>query len=372
MTTLRLVIDEILDRARPEAGRAAEELGRALLATVPEGVDVVGLVSASPEADYAELARRLPGLAGLEKSALARRELTLAWRRGLAPTSSGMLHAPSLLAPLRKHDRMNAPGTQAVVTLSDAMIWTNPDGVGERAYGWLRAMTRRAERHADALVVPTHAVADIVAEHTTFGDRIRVIPLAAPSGFAAPADSIDRLERMGLPAVYVMTESATMSRHQFAELLAAMATLDAPVVIVGPGDDDPLVDAVLDETGMSRERVHLFRSLDRDDYAAALVGASAFVDIGRGERFSVPILEAFSVGTPVVSMDTPTSREITGDAALLVERSPDFVEGLRDAIETVLTRDDLAEQLRTAGRDRARAFSWRDAAEKVWQLHADL
>ncbi len=38
----------------------------------------------------------------------------------------------------------------------------------------------------------------------------------------------------------------------------------------------------------------------------------------------------------------------------------------------VLGDDELAERLRIAGRDRARAFSWRDAAEKVWQLHADL
>ena len=32
----------------------------------------------------------------------------------------------------------------------------------------------------------------------------------------------------------------------------------------------------------------------------------------------------------------------------------------------------LAFTLGTAAGDRARAFSWRDSAEKVWQLHADL
>jgi hypothetical protein len=32
----------------------------------------------------------------------------------------------------------------------------------------------------------------------------------------------------------------------------------------------------------------------------------------------------------------------------------------------------LLRRLHTTGLDRAKAFSWKDSAEKVWQLHADL
>jgi hypothetical protein len=38
----------------------------------------------------------------------------------------------------------------------------------------------------------------------------------------------------------------------------------------------------------------------------------------------------------------------------------------------VLADSELAGRLRYSGMDRARMFSWRGAAEKVWQLHADL
>jgi hypothetical protein len=34
--------------------------------------------------------------------------------------------------------------------------------------------------------------------------------------------------------------------------------------------------------------------------------------------------------------------------------------------------DELARQLVQSGLDRAHLFSWRNSAEKVWQLHADL
>jgi glycosyltransferase involved in cell wall biosynthesis len=45
---------------------------------------------------------------------------------------------------------------------------------------------------------------------------------------------------------------------------------------------------------------------------------------------------------------------------------------LGDAIAALLEDDQLRATLGTAAEDRSHAFSWRDSAEKVWQLHADL
>lgn len=368
--SLHLVIDEILDPAHPTAGHAAEELARALLATAPDGIEIVGLVSASPEPEYDELERRLPGLARLDKSALARRELTAAWRRGLAGQPKGMLHSPSLLAPLARHDRVNEPGTQAVVTMHDALVWTDPETITGRSLGWHRAMVKRAERHADALVVPSHAVADAVAEHGAFGDRVRVIPPAPAEGLAIPRDALERLRRLELPGVYALTFATANPRHQLAELLRALEPLDVPLVITG--DTEPAIDAILDETGMPPERVLRIGRVDREDLAAVQAAASVFVQPSREEGFALGMLEAFELGTPVVSSDAPAFVEVAADAALTAERGPGFVEGLRQAVESVLADDDLAERLRTAGRDRAGAFTWPDAAEKIWQLHADL
>jgi hypothetical protein len=48
------------------------------------------------------------------------------------------------------------------------------------------------------------------------------------------------------------------------------------------------------------------------------------------------------------------------------------VNRLAAAISTVVTDDSVSDRLSIAGHDRSRAFSWRDSAERVWQLHADL
>ena len=371
--SLRVVIDEILDSRRPATGRAAEHLTRALIATAPQGTVVAGIVSASPESDYAELQRRLPGLAHLHRSALARRELTAMWRTGAVSAPRGMVHSPSLLAPLARHDRIAQPGTQAVATLLDAIMWTDPETVSGRPLAWQRAMIRRAERHADALVVPSHAVAEAVAEHARFGDRVRVVPQAHAPELTVPRDVLERLERLRLPSSYVLTFATANPRHQLPALLDAIAPLDVPLIVVHRTvHADAEVEELVADAGLPAGRVIRPGILEPDDLAAVQAGAAVFVQPSREEGFGTSVLEAFALSVPVVTSDAPAFLEVAAGAAIAVARGTDFADGLRDAIERVLTDSDLAQQLRVAGRDRAKAFSWRDSAEKVWQLHADL
>ena len=370
---LRLVIDEILDPHRPVTGAAAAQLARALVETAPAGTVVEGIVSASTEDEYRELEERVPGLAGLDKSALARRELTALWRSSLASAPSGMLHSPSLLAPLGRHDRIHEPGTQAAVTLLDAHVWTEPETISGRSLAWQRAMVRRAEKYADALVVPSHAVAAQVAEHANFGDRVRVIPHATADGLTIPRDVLERLSRLELPSSYVLTFAAANPRHQLAELLTALETLDVPLVIAGERDpESAAVGELITASGIPTDRVIRLGYLDSAHLAAVQAGAAVFVQPSRDEGFGMSVLEAFTLGTPVVISDAPALVELAADTALIVERGAGFADGLQQAIGTVLGDSTLAERLRVAGRDRARLFSWRDSAEKVWQLHANL
>jgi glycosyltransferase involved in cell wall biosynthesis len=61
------------------------------------------------------------------------------------------------------------------------------------------------------------------------------------------------------------------------------------------------------------------------------------------------------------------------DAGIVVPRDEaDEAGAYAAAIREVLDDGALRERLSLSARDRARAFSWRDSAEKVWQLHADL
>lgn len=373
MSSLRVIVDEIVNGSAGVA-RYAEELTRAILATRPPGTDVAGVVGSSPEADYRRLEEALPGLP-LRKSALGRRELSAWWQHGFTGLpGSGMVHAPSLFAPLRRHDRFTDPGSQIAVTIHDAIAWTDPDLLPGRTVGWTRAMARRAVRYADAVVVPTHAVAADLDAELGLGDRLRVIGGAPSTTLRRPIDAAERRSTLGLPDKYLLTVAGWEPRKGLGALLTAMSRIrDRDLVVVGADGERDEVLAAAAEAGTA-ERVHVLGPLGDDDLGAVLDGAGVFVQPSIAEGFGLAMVEAFAFGLPVVLSDAPALVEVAADAGLVVARgdAERFPARLADAVRGVLDDPALRERLAVAAADRARAFSWRDSAEKVWQLHADL
>ena len=378
MTTLRIIIDQILAPVPGGIGRYAEEITRALIETAPDGVAVQGIVSSSTDAQYAMLEQKLPGLDSVYKTALARRELSAAWQHGFTRLpGKGMVHATSLLAPLSRHDRLNG-GDQIAVTIHDAVPWTHPETLTAHGASWHRAMAKRAHRYADAIVVPTHAVGDQLNEIFDFGERVRVIGSAVSSKLALPDDAEERAERLELPERYILAVGTLEPRKALEPLIRSLgsgASADLPLLIVGPaGWGDVDIAAVAADAGLAPDRVRPLGHLDDADLSVALDRATVFVMPSLAEGFGIPVIEAFHFGTPVVHSDDPALVEVGGGAGLVVARADaeGYPERLAEAIATVAHDDALAARMGQAGLDRSNLFSWRNSAEKVWQLHADL
>lgn len=374
MITLRVIVDEVTAVPNGGMSRYAEELTRQLIATAPRGSNVAGIVSASPEPDYAHLAERLPGLVELYKSPLARRELAAAWSHGFTRLpGAGMVHATSLLAPLHRHPQLSGRNDQTVVTVHDAIAWTDPELLSSRQLSWNVAMTKRAERFADAVVTPTHAVAEVLAENFAFGDRLRVIGGAPSSRLHAMADDRERRERIGLHGDYLLTVAALDPRKGLAVLIEAVAQVPGlNLAVVGAQADADQISELARDRGAG-ERVIVLDVLDDDDLSAVLQGATAFALASRAEGFGLALVEALAFGLPVIHSDVPALVEVAADAGIVIPRDDhDEAAGYATAIQQVLDDSELRERLSLAARDRSRAFSWRDSAEKVWQLHADL
>lgn len=376
MSILRVIIDQIVAPVPGGIGRYAAELTRGLIATAPRGAHVEGVLSAVPDSDLALVADRLPGLRAIHKSAFDRRTLAAAWQHGFTPVpGTGMVHAMSLLAPLRR--RRPGDGTpQTVVTIHDAVPWTHPETLTPRGVSWHRAMAKRAERYADAIVVPSHAVAAELGEVLDLGERVRVVGGAVGSGLALPDDAAARGARLALPERFVLSVGTLEPRKGIASLIAAMALLpdDIPLLVAGPAGWGELdVAAVASDAGLAEDRVRVLGHVSDPDLAVLLDRATVFAFPSLAEGFGLPVLEAMSLGTPVVHSDAPALLEISAGSTLVVERAGDgYADRLAEALRDVLEDGTLAARLATEGGDRARAFSWRDSAEKIWQLHADL
>ena len=380
MTTLRVIIDQMVATVPGGIGRYTEELTRELIATAPRGCDVEGIISKVPDETYDETLARLPGLGGLTRLSLPRRELARAWQHGFSTGAKGrgMIHATSLLAPLRKIDRINSIGEQVAVTIHDVVPWTHPETLTKHGVAWHKGLAKRARRYADAIVVPTHAVAAELREFVNFGDRVRVIGGAVSSKLVVPENADERASELDLPAEYILTVGTLEPRKGLAPLIAALArpgVPDLPLLIAGPdGWGDLDVARVVAEAGLPAERVRTLGFVSDSDLALLLDRASLFVYPSLAEGFGLPVIEAMNFGTPVIHSDVPALLEVTAGASVSVARDDPagYPERIASAITRVLGDTQLFERLSVGGYDRARAFSWRDSAEKVWQLHADL
>lgn len=360
---LRVVLDQLVAPTSPPLAEASRELARALVATAPSGCVVEGLVP-SPglsETDAAELA-------DVQRLGLARRELAASWQMGIVPgAGKGMIHSPTLLAPLVRHDRVNETH-QIVATLWDLRAWEAPDTLSRAEVIWHKAMLKRAEKHADAVVVPTHAMASRLGELGRFGRRVRVIGGGAPTGFRVPNDHVGRLRALDLPPTFVVTVGGRADSDGLADAFRAVVeageTSDV-VVLDCPEGDEPAVVEIASAAGLPSRRVHVRGALETWDRAAVLGAASVLIAPSARSDWPWRVVEALALGAPIVAVDSPVHREVLVDAGLLV--APDAMgEAVARAVGEASAR------LRVLSTDRAQAFSWREAAERVWALHADL
>jgi glycosyltransferase involved in cell wall biosynthesis len=86
-----------------------------------------------------------------------------------------------------------------------------------------------------------------------------------------------------------------------------------------------------------------------------------------GEGFGITVLEAMSVGVPVVAANRGALPEVLGDAGALVE--PDDPEAMASAIERMIDDRAFAAQCAAKGISRSRQFNWKHTAARVYESY---
>lgn len=362
-----MLLEQLLAPVPGGTGRYSRELAAALAATAPEGWSVSGVVARHADTSAAIV----PGVRGPRRLALPHRALTAAWEMGVAlwPGGDAVL-APTPLAPPGPR-----PGATLVVTVHDTVPWTYPQGLTRRGAGWHRRMITRAARRADALLVPTAAVARELRRHVSCRAPLQVVGAGLTATVTGlPEHPTQIATRLGLPPRYVLALGTLEPRKGIDTLLAAMAAPHAPplpVVLAGqPGWGRFDLAALARRFNLDPARVYVLGRISDPELAVVLHHAAVLAMPSRAEGFGLPVLEAMAAGVPVVHSNIPALVEVAGDAGVAVP--PDDPAALAAALRTVLSDGDIARALRAAGRQRAGQFSWERTARQVWSVHLAL
>jgi alpha-1,3-rhamnosyl/mannosyltransferase len=211
-------------------------------------------------------------------------------------------------------------------------------------------------------------------------DRFGVDPARVRTthwGVDAPRTDVTVAEvqdRYGLSPRWFVFNAMTWPHKNHGMLVRAFARVaakehDVTLVLTGgqAQQEEPLA-GMIDRLGL-RGRVRRTGRIPRDDMLAVLRGATALTFPSRYEGFGLPVLEAMSLGTPVIAADTTALPEVTGGAARLV--SPDDPDAWTEAMLELLADDAARSRLTELGRARALDFSWKATASQTIQVYRD-
>lgn len=176
---------------------------------------------------------------------------------------------------------------------------------------------------ADAVLVPSHGVADDLARHSGLArERIRVVPspvvtarLLAASGAAPPHAWL----MPGAPPV-ILGVGELSERKDFATLLQAFVQLRASrharLIILGEGRQRSALEALACTLGVAADVA--FPGFVSDPYAW-MAHASVFALSSRWEGMPVVLIEALALGIPCVATNCPSGPAELLDPDALVE-----------------------------------------------------
>ncbi|MDP8905482.1 MAG: glycosyltransferase, partial [Chloroflexota bacterium] len=219
-----------------------------------------------------------------------------------------------------------------VATLLDLAPWELPDryaaGVAARFGHRLRA---RILHDAARVIVCSAATAESARRRLHLPrERIAVVPLAVEDAFRSAGRDRDRQaelrQRLRLPPRYLVFSGHYDARKDTPTLFAALHHLGTPadpprLVWAGPFDsaeDRATVAAAVDRSG-ARRFVHVAPMLSAPDRAAILGGAIALVYPALSEATGQAVLEAHSLGVPVIASRAGALPELVGSAGIVVE-----------------------------------------------------
>lgn len=118
------------------------------------------------------------------------------------------------------------------------------------------------------------------------------------------------------------------------------------------------------------EHIVLSGYINNLDLPAIYSMSSLFLYPSLRESFGIPVLEAMRCGTPVVTSNTSSMPEVSGDGALFVD--PARPQEIAEAIAKMMTDENLRNEYVKKGFDRSAKFSWENMAKEVLNLYENI
>lgn len=208
----------------------------------------------------------------------------------------------------------------------------------------------RAVRRADLLLCVSEQTRNDLVEHFPAAER------TARAVWLGPGLVDDDAWDDGVPGRLLLVGGAARKRNELAAEVLAHLPAGTVTSVTGIGISETAAEGCRRVLGEDAVTVH--GRVDDDAMRAAFADAEYYLHLGTHEGFGLPFVEALKSGAVVLAVDQPLTREVLGDAAILL---PDTDDPARIAAAWAAATVPPAE----ARRAHAARFTWDDMEDAV-------
>ena len=291
-----------------------------------------------------------------------------------------LLHSPDNTGPL-------SAGLPLVLTMHDSM-WRRPLSQAIGRINWsLRLQDiyrkwvcpRAAHGAARVITISEFSKGDLLGALKLSADKLCVIPEAVHSDFCKPLSAAKKsslLKGMKIRGSYVLASGAADKRKNIDRLIRAFARaahskglLSKCRLVITSLREGELESTTYLNTAkeLNVEKKIMWPGYVSDDEMKALYqGALCFAFPSLWEGFGLPILEAYSLGCPVIASDSTAVKETAGAGALLVD--PENTAALEQAL-LAAAKPSLRKRLIAEGKKELKKYSWNKAAKATLAVY---
>lgn len=237
-----------------------------------------------------------------------------------------------------------------------------------------KVFTEICKRQADLIIAVSEATKRDVIKYMKFPeDKIKVVYEGANPLFNTDRDEAgikETMEKYHIDSDYILCLSTVEPRKNMLRTIQAyeqcILEKKLPYKLVlagGRGWNNGEIYDYVQRSEELKKNVIFTGYVTDTEVKHIYANASLFIYASLCEGFGLPILEAMQSGIPVITSNVSSMPEVAGDACQLID--PLNIEELKDAINRVLSSEQLREDMRNRGLEQAKRFSWRTCAEET-------
>ena len=326
-----------------------------------EGIDLVGIAANHKKNPQ----KPIPESMKIVHSSFPRQILYEMWNK---------LNIPKAESIVKSIDLVHASGgaipptdLPLVATIHDLSWREQNDWFPPRGRRFAETWLHKA-RKAERIICPSKTTFNDLVEAGFDEKRIRIVPLGVRTRNIDKQQIEGLLKENSINTPFVLWVGTVEPRKNIPTLLQAMQQIpEIPLVLVGPKGWESDLQSLIASTG---DRVKIIGEVDEVTKHTWYQAASVFCFPSLMEGFGLPVAEAMSHGTPVVTSSTTATAEVAGDSALLID--PKSADAIAEAITEILHKSELSEELSEKGLERAKKMTWENTALATADIYREV